>query len=64
MDKAIGRDIKPEKDQLNKIKTTFEEKYQITVSDKDALDCYIALFYLGRAIFKFNTQKGVDNVKN
>ena len=62
MDKTTG-EIKPEKEQLNKIKKTFEEKYKVTVSDKDALECYIALFYLGRAIFKFHTQKGVTNEK-
>lgn len=62
MDKTTG-EVKPEKEQLNKIKKTFEEKYKATVSDEDALECYIALFYLGRAIFKFNNQKGVTNEK-
>lgn len=62
MDKTTG-EVKPEKEQLNKIKKTFEEKFKVTVSDKDTLECYIALFYLGRAIFKFNTQKGVTNEK-
>jgi len=62
MDKPTG-ELNPEKKQLNKIKKTFQDKYNITVSDKDALECYISLFYLGRAIFKFNTQKGVTNEK-
>jgi|GEM_PF-1555472 len=64
MQAGNGQKIKPDKEHLSKIKKTFEEKYQVTVTDKDVLECYIALFYLGRAIFKFNTQKGVDNVKN
>ncbi len=62
MDKTTG-EVKPEKEQLNKIKKTFEEKYKVAVSGKEALECYIALFYLGRAIFKFHTQKGVTNEK-
>lgn len=57
-------EVKPQQEQLNKIKKTFEEKYKVTVTDKDALECYIALFYLGRAIFMFNTQKGVTHVKD
>ena len=59
-------EIKPETKQLNKIKKTFEEKYNITVSDKDALECYISLFYLGRAIFKYDkliNEGGVDGVQ-
>lgn len=50
--------IKPQKQSLNNIKKSFKENYQIDISDKEALECYISLFYLGRAIYKFNCPKG------
>ncbi len=61
MQESTGQKIKPEKDQLNKIKETLKQEYNLNLTDKEVLDCYISLFYLGRAIFKFNSQKGGRN---
>jgi hypothetical protein len=59
MQEANGQKLKPKKEQLNKIKEVLKQNYDLNLSDKEALDCYISLFYLGRAIFRFNQQKGV-----
>jgi len=54
-------DVKPQSKHLNTIKKSFKENYQIDISDKEALECFISLFYLGRAIYKFNCPKGDKN---
>lgn len=61
MDKTIGSGLKPKTEQLNKIRQTLKQDCDLNLTDKEALDCYIALFYLGRAIFRFNSQKGDKN---
>ncbi len=58
MQEASGQKLKPKKEQLNKIKEVFNQDYNLNLSDKEVLDCYISFFYLGRAIFNFNLQKG------
>lgn len=59
MQEATGQKLKPKKEQLNKIKEVLNRDYNLNLTDKEVLDCYISLFYLGRAIFRFNQQKGV-----
>jgi hypothetical protein len=59
MQEASGQKLKPQKEQLNKIKEVLKQDYNLNLSDKEVLDCYISFFYLGRAIFRFNQQKGV-----
>lgn len=59
MQESTGQKLKPKKEQLNKIKEVLKQDYNLNLSDKEVLDCYISLFYLGRAIFRFNQQKGV-----
>lgn len=58
MQEASGQKLKLKKEQLNKIKEVLKQNYNLNLSDKEVLDCYISLFYLGRAIFNFNLQKG------
>jgi len=55
-------EIKPKSNHLNIIKKSFKENYHIDISDKEALECFISLFYLGRAIYKFNCLKGGKHV--
>jgi len=57
MQEEKGLKLKPKKVQLNKIKETLQAEYNLNLTDKEVLDCYISLFYLGRAIFNFNLQK-------
>ena len=59
MQEASEHKLKPKKEQLNRIKEVLKQDYGLNLSDKETLDCYISLFYLGRAIFRFNQQKGV-----
>ena len=59
MQETDGQKLKPKKEQLIKIKEVLKQDYNLTLSDKEVLDCYISLFYLGRAIFRFNQQKGI-----
>lgn len=44
------------------VKTYFETKLQRNLTDKELSECVQSLYYLGRAIYKFNLQK--QEVKN
>jgi hypothetical protein len=52
----------PDTKNTKEVKTYFETKLQRNLTDKELSECIQSLYYLGRAIYKFNLQK--QEVKN
>lgn len=45
------------------VKTYFENKLNHPLTEAELSECLLSLFYLGRAIYKFNIQTGGKNGK-
>lgn len=45
------------------VKTYFENKLNHQLTEAELSECLLFLFYLGRAIYKFNIQTGSKNGK-
>ena len=46
--------IKPTIEDIDQIKTFFKEKYGVLLTDNEAKEVYISLFYLGKALYRYN----------
>jgi len=54
--------IKPITEELNNIKIFFKEKYIVVLSEEEAKEVYLSLYYLGKALYRStNLNKGVKS---
>lgn len=46
--------IKPTTEDIDQIKAFFRDKYGVLLSDNEAKEVYLSLFYLGKALYRYN----------
>lgn len=54
--------IKPTIEDVESIKTYFKDRYGVLLTDDEAKEIYLSLYYLGKALHRYNNlAKGVIN---
>jgi hypothetical protein len=46
--------IKPTSEDIKHIKTYFRERYGVLLTDSEAKEIYLSLYYLGKALYRYN----------
>ncbi len=46
--------IKPTTEDIEQIKTFFKERYGVLLTDEEAKEAFISLYYLGKALYRYN----------